>query len=127
MTHALSSEDRHFRADFEAGTLPPGDLDLRAHVRLAYVYLVDNSTATALALLRLALQDFLSHNGIELSRHHETMSRAWILAVREFVDKSSPASSADEFTDANPDLLDAEFMMSNYSAGALLSPQAKLN
>ncbi|MCW8194578.1 hypothetical protein F6455_07245 [Proteobacteria bacterium 005FR1] len=123
MTHAVSPEDQRFRAEFEAGTLRAEDFDQRSHVRLAYVYLVDNSTATALALLRQALQSYLNHKGIELSRHHETMSRAWILAVREFMDGSPPARSADEFMQRNPSLLDAETMSSQYSTGNLLHPQ----
>jgi hypothetical protein len=124
VTHAVSPEDQRFRAEFEAGRLRPEDFDQRAHVRLAYVYLVDNSTATALALLRQALQSYLNHNGLELSRHHEIMSRAWILAVREIMDGSPAAGSADEFMQRNPSVLDAQTMSSQYATASLLSPES---
>lgn len=125
MTHSTSPDDQRFRAEFEAGTYPLADFDHRAHVRLAYVYLVDNSTATALALMRKALKFFLERNGVDLSKYHETMTRAWILAVRHFMERPGSAASADEFIAANPELLDSKIMLTHYSVDTLFSPQAR--
>lgn len=125
MTHTTSLDDQRFRAEFEAGTYPVSQFDHRAHVRLAYVYLVDNSTPTALALMRKALKTFLERNGVDLSKYHETMTRAWILAVRHFMEKSGSSASADGFIAANPELLDSKIMLTHYSADTLFSPQAR--
>jgi hypothetical protein len=123
--HALSEDDRRFRSAFETGGVAPADFDHRAHVRLAYAYLVENDDETATARMRDALHGFLRRNGIDPAKYHETMTRAWILAVRHFMARSSPAASAGAFIDANPVLLDTKIMLTHYSAGLLFSDAAR--
>ena len=53
------------------------------------------------------------------------MTRAWILAVRHFMESSRDSASADAFIESNPRLLDAKIMMTHYSAGLLFSPEAR--
>ena len=125
MTHQLSPEDRRFRADFEAGRLEPGAFDHRGHIRLAYAYLAEADSDAALTSLRSALRSFLRHHEIPASKYHETLTRAWILAVRHFMETSSPAASADDFIDHNPGLLDSRIMMTHYSTDLLFSQEAR--
>jgi hypothetical protein len=125
MTHQVSPEDRQFRADFEAGRLDADSFDHRGHIRLAYVYLAEADPDTALTSLRSALQSFLRHQGIPASKYHETLTRAWILAVRHFMAASPPAASADDFIDRNPGLLDSRIMMTHYSTDLLFSREAR--
>lgn len=125
MSHALSAADRAFREDFETGAVAPADFDHRAHVRLAYAYLVENDDEAAAGLMRDALHAFLRRHGIDPTKYHETMTRAWILAVRHFMARSPGAASADAFIDANPRLLDAKIMLTHYSAELLFSPEAR--
>lgn len=125
MQHELSSDDRRFRADYEACRVTPDRFDHRAHVRLAYTYLVDNDTETAVTLMRAALLAFLRHNDVDISKYHETMTRAWILAVRHFMTTCPAAPSADAFIEANPVLLDSRIMLTHYSADLLFSPEAR--
>ena len=123
--HSLPDDDRRFRAEFEAGGIPAAQFDHRAHVRLAYVYLAEDDADTALTRMRAALLAFLRHHGIDASKYHETMTRAWILAVRHFMESSAASTSADAFIESNPRLLDAKIMMTHYSAGLLLSAEAR--
>ena len=58
--------------------------------------------------MRAALLAFLRHNGIDPSKYHETMTRAWILAVRHFMEISGDSASADAFIESNPILLDTQ-------------------
>ncbi len=125
LKHSLAPDDRRFRAAFEACRVAPASFDHRAHIRLAYVYLVDNDTETAVALMRSALLAFIDHHGVERSKYHETMTWAWILAVRHFMERSPKASSADAFIDANPIMLDSKIMLTHYSAEALFSDEAR--
>jgi len=125
MNHKSSSQDRHFRAEFEACQIPPASFNHRAHIRLAYTYLVENEDDAALDLMRSALQAFLRHNEMDVSKYHETMTRAWILAVRHFMQISSPCESADAFIEANPIMLNTKIMMTHYSAEAIFSPEAR--
>jgi hypothetical protein len=125
MKHQLSTDDRRFRAEFEACRFAPERFDHRAHIRLAYAYLVENDAETALALMRTALLAFLQQHGADVSKYHETMTRAWILAVRHFMEISPAAASADVFIETNPAMLDTTIMMTHYSAELLFSDEAR--
>lgn len=123
--HALSAGDRAFRADFESGALAKEAFDHRAHVRAAYAYLAENETERAIDLMRAALTGFLRHHGVPATKYHETMTRAWVLAVRHFMERSGPSASAEAFIDQNPILLDSRIMLTHYSAGLLFSDDAR--
>jgi len=123
--HKPSSVDHQFRADFELGRISPENFDHRAHVRLAYVCLAGQDADKALAMIRTGLVAFLQHHGVDPSKYHETMTRAWVLAVRHFMEVSPGAESADEFIDANPALMDAKIMLTHYSADLLFSAEAR--
>jgi hypothetical protein len=123
--HEMSSADREFRRAFEAGAFAPADFSHRQHVRLAYVYLVDSDVNLALDRMRAALVCFLSHHGIPATKYHETLTRAWILAVHHFMHRTPEATSADDFIDRNPMLLDSKIMLTHYSAGLLFSAAAR--
>jgi hypothetical protein len=125
LSHNLSKNDREFRAAFEAGAYAPADFSHRAHVRLAYVYLAGSDVDLALERMRAALVSFLSHHGIPASKYHATLTRAWILAVHHFMHRSPEASSADDFIERNPLLLDSKIMLTHYSADLLFSDQAR--
>jgi len=123
-THELSQEDRDFRSAFEACTVTPSQFNHQAHVRLAYIYLVEGHLETAVQRMREALLKFLEHNGIPHSRFHETITRAWVLAVRHFMDRS-PSRSSTDFIARNHELLDSKIMLTHYSASVLFSPDAR--
>ena len=125
LKHDFSSSDREFRAAFEAGAFAPADFSHRAHVRLAYVYLAESDVSMALERMRAALLTFLCHHDIPASKYHATLTRAWILAVDHFMHRSPLASSADDFIDRNPPLLDSKIMLTHYSAEVLFSPEAR--
>lgn len=125
MTFDISREDETFRQEFEAGTFPPAAFDHRAHVRLAYTYLAGSDGDTATARMRDGLLRYLAQHGIDPAKYHETLTRAWILAVRHFMNRSGSAASADAFIDANPALLDSRLMLTHYSADLLFSPEAR--
>jgi hypothetical protein len=123
--HQVSADDQAFRTQFEAGKFPPGEFNHRAHVRLAYVYLADHDTEAAHRLMQQALLNFLCHNGVDVSKYHETMTRAWIMAVRHFMESAPACESSDAFVESNPRMLDSRIMMTHYSAELLLSEEAR--
>lgn len=125
MAHQISTEDRAFHVQFESCQFPPANLNHRAHLRLAYVYLAEHHTETAYSLLREALQRYLTHHGVDPSKYHDTMTCAWILAVRHFMEATSSAQSADRFIDQNQEMLDSKIMMTHYSAEVLFSDVAR--
>ena len=126
MSHHLSPADINFKKDVEACTFPVPDFDHRAHLRLAYVYLVENETDEAVRLMRIALLGLLNKAGIDPSaKFHETLTRAWVLAVQHFMGCTAESGPADDFIDKNPAMLDSKIMLSHYSAEVLFSDKAR--
>src|SRR5690606_347614 len=125
MIHAASPGDHSFRERFESCLVPPESFDHRAHLRLAYVYLAGYDDNVAARLMRAALVNFIRHQGIDASKYHETLTRAWLLAVRHFMQGTPPTGSADDFIDRNARLLDTGIMLTHYSRELLFSDEAR--
>lgn len=125
MLHTISPADRRFRTEFEACRVSPERFDHRAHVRLAYVYLAEHDTESAVRRMRRALERFIAWNGVPAAKYHETLTRAWVLAVLHFMQRSAPADSADAFIARNPALLDTGIMLTHYSRERLFSDAAR--
>lgn len=125
MNSQISAEDREFLRSFEACGISPGEFDHAAHLRLAYIYLCDRSVDDAAAAMKCSLLAFLDHLGVGASKYHETMTRAWIMAVQHFMAESRSYASASEFIEDNPRLLDSKIMFTHYSAEVLFSQEAR--
>ena len=123
-THAATDEDRAFRAAFEACEVDPAAFDHEAHLRLAYVYLVEHGASEAHERMRRSLLAFLAHHGVPPEKYHETITRAWVLAVGHFMDRASSASFVEFAANSQP-LLDSKAMLTHYTAGKLFSPEAR--
>jgi len=127
MNHQLSASDLEFRTQFESCSFPVSDFDHRAHLRLAYIYLAEDETEAAYQSMRSALHAYLEHLGIGMAKYHDTITRAWILAVRHFMEVTPQSISAESFIDKNPKMLDSKIMMTHYSAEVLFSDKARAN
>lgn len=125
MSHQSSVDDRAFRCAFEACAVAPPDFGHDAHVRLAYVYLCEGSVDEAVSRMKSSLRRFLAHVGAPPSKYHETITRAWVMAVRHFMEQSDDCRSADAFMHRHPQLLDPKIMLSHYSASLLFSQRAR--
>jgi hypothetical protein len=123
--HSASPDDLAFVQALEAGRVAPESFDHAAHVRLAYIYLCAGSVDEAAGRMKQALLDFLAHLGVGPGKYHETITRAWVMAVAHFMSESPPCHSAGEFIAANPRLLDSRIMLKHYSAEVLFSPAAR--
>lgn len=123
--HKLSQDDRRFQASFEACTVTPDEFTHRAHLRLAYVYLAQDSLDVAYQRTRGAIHRFLAHHMIDASKYHETLTRAWLMAVRHFMDRAGSTDSAGDFLSKSGALLESSVMLTHYSKEALFSPEAR--
>jgi hypothetical protein len=94
---------------------------------LAYIFLVESDTEGAYSAMSTTLRSFLARHGIDAERYHDTMTRAWVMAVRHFMDETAACASADEFIDRNPRMLDSRIMLTHYSAEVLFSNEARKN
>ena len=123
-SHHASEEDRAFRSAFEACTIAPSQFNHEAHVRLAFIYLTEGDQDSAVQKMRDALLNFLQHHGVPQSKFHETLTRAWVLAVQHFMNRSTSTSTTD-FISKNQQLLDSKIMLTHYSASVLFSADAR--
>lgn len=125
MKFTTTKDDLEFKTQMESCKFPASDFNHRAHLRLAYIYLSENNTEKSSELMRDTLNRFLVHNDVDPSKYHTTLTKAWILAVHHFMNKTGGSSSADELINRNPELLDTKIMMTHYSAEVLFSDEAR--
>ncbi len=125
MPHRVTAEDRAFQRDFEVGKLAPAAFGHAAHVRLAYIYLSALGPEPAYPQMRSALLHFLAHHGIDRSKYHETLTRAWLLAVHHFMQQTPDTDSAADFMENSPRLFEKGIMHTHYSDARLFSEQAR--
>jgi hypothetical protein len=123
--HEAGAEDRAFAEAVETARVAPERFDHRAHVRLAYVYLTQDVVERADERMRAALVGFLAGHGLDVAKVHATLTRAWILAVAHFMERTPCCTSSAAFLDACPTLLDARAMLTHYSAERLFSDVAR--
>lgn len=126
MPHLVSSEDLLFKQQVEQCIFPIQAFSHRNHVRLAYIYLVEHSVTEATQLMRASLISLLNHYQIDPKKYHETLTQAWVLAVRYFMSQTQQANNADSFIAQHPQLLDSKIMLTHYSNEVLFSEQARL-
>jgi len=95
--------DAEFLNAFEAGALPATDFHHKDHVRLAWLYLREDTPIGAIRRFAEGLKRFASRNGKE-GLYHETITWAYLLLVHERMGRG-PAATFDDFAARNPDLL----------------------
>lgn len=96
--------DRDFLAAFEDGTLPEECFHHRDHVRAAWLLLREERPAAALDRFSTALVRFASARG-KAGLYHETITWAYLLLIRERMERGRRDAEWEEFASANPDLL----------------------
>jgi hypothetical protein len=95
-------DDREFVSAFEACTLPPERFRHREHVRLAFLYLREESLLQALPRFAANLKRYAATLG-KSGLYHETISWAFVFLIHERMQQGHPGTF-DEFEAANPDL-----------------------
>lgn len=125
LKHHLSSEDFEVKQAIEACTITPSEFDHELHLRLAYIYLCNHKPEGVYQKMRYSIQAFLKHYGIDASKYHETLTRAWMMAVRYFMVTSEKMKSSREFIAQNEKLLNTDIMLTHYSKSMLFSEEAR--
>jgi len=123
--HGLSQSDRRFRQSVEEGSIALEEFNHRAHVRLAYIYLAELGLDAAVDATRSAILNLLRHYGVDPAKFHETLTRAWLLAVRHFMVQAGDTTCANDFIERSAVLLDPQVMLTHYSPELLFSEDAR--
>jgi len=122
---AVSQSDLEFMRAFESGEVPVSEFNHLAHLRLAYAYLCRGDLKYAEQKMREALLAFLDANEIPRAKFHETLTRAWVMAVAHFMSRRGSGAFS-EFIASSQPLLDTKVMLTHYSAAALFSERARV-
>ena len=126
MPHRPSLQDLAFIKSLEAFEIAAGTFSHRDHIRMAYTYLCDHKISAGCTTIRQVLHGFLVHHGIEpYAKYHETLTQGWARIVRHHMDLTPSQTSADDFIDENPDLLDSTLIKKHYSDTLLNSQLAR--
>ena len=96
--------ETEFVAAFEDTSLPETAFRHRDHVRLAWVYLRDETVPDALRRFTEGLKRFAAAKN-KAGLYHETITWAYLLLINERAERTGRRASFEEFADANPDLL----------------------
>ena len=125
MPNYTSAADREFTDQLESLDWPPSKFNHRLHVRLAYIYLCHKSQDGAFRAMRDWTFQYLAHHDIDPGKYNETLTRAWMLAVRHFMARTPDSHSSDDFVEQNPSILDSTIMMTHYTKDRLWSDEAR--
>ena len=121
----VDASDREFLDAFERCELAPAGFHHRDHVRLAYIYLTQYDAHTTLMKMRSGLQRFLAYVGAPATKYHETITRAWLLAVEHFMREAGPTVNFEQFAAAAPRLFAPRAMETHYTSELLWSTEAR--
>ncbi|CCN34603.1 conserved hypothetical protein [Vibrio nigripulchritudo SO65] len=126
MNSIISQEDKIFLQQVESCGFPISEFNHKAHIRLGYIYLAGMSLESALDRMRNSLTNLLSHNEIAPEgKYHETLTKAWLIAILCFMKKSEGCVLFDHFIEANPELLSSDLLLHHYAKATLFSDQAR--
>ena len=125
MKNKASSEDMEFLQSFESCRFDATQFHHREHIRLAYILLTQCEFEDARTRLKHSLLAFLAFHGVADSKYHETMTCAWLLAVKHFMHISPPASNSEAFLKENEVLLDQDIMYTYYTRDLMNSEAAR--
>jgi hypothetical protein len=123
--------DAEFLRQFEDCTLPHAQWTHRAHVKVAYLYLLAHPFEEALVRMRRGIRAYnAAHNVPEspTSGYNETTTHAFLHLVAATIAHyaaSFPTLDADSFCDTHPQLLQKQVLRLFYSPQRRMDERAK--
>src|SRR5690606_30705998 len=120
----MTDADAAFLRAFEDCSLPFAEWKHRAHLKVAYLYLCQYPFERALERVRENIRRYnaATNTPESLERgYHETMTVAWLLLVNFTLREYGPAASADEFIEAQEQLLNRKALRFFYSHERLIN------
>lgn len=121
------NDEEHLRR-FEDHSLPHAQWTHRAHLKVAYLYLLHLPFPEALERLRSGIKSYNAAHGIQdtpTGGYHETLTQVWLQLVHTALCQFGPAESADAFFDTQTQLGSTRTPLLFYSRERLMSTEAK--
>lgn len=124
----LHPADIEFLQTFHDGTIPIAAWRHRSHLKVAYLFLCQFPFNEAVTQVRAGIQRYnaATNTSEALDRgYHETVTVAWMKLVHFAMSQHGPAASADEFIDAQEQLLNRKALRFFYSRDRIMTWEAK--
>lgn len=127
----ISPEDDALLRRFESLTLPHEEWTHRAHVKVAYCYLVRLSFPEALVRIRTGIQRLNQAHGVvegPASGYNETTTRAFLHLIAATIAAykgTFPTSDAEAFCDRHTQLMSRNVLRLFYSPERRMDPRGK--
>jgi len=90
---------------FENCTTPKDQFTHRSHLTVATYYLYTSTPDETFAKMRLGLQRFLDHHGVDPAKYSDRVTRLWIQQVQNVCEQIGPAATLLATTNAVLDRL----------------------
>ncbi len=120
--------DPEFLKQFLDRTLPFDQWTHRAHLRTAYLLLLESPLPEAIERARDGIQTYNKANHrpeSQLEGYHETMTQSWMHLMETALREFGPAESAEAFLEKQHQLTDKRALLFFYSRDHIMSSEAK--
>lgn len=116
--------DTEFVNAVENCTLPGAEFTHKAHVRLAWLYLLAFPFDEALQRMESSIVRYATHLGAA-DKYHRTITVAWMRLVVSAMNDAGATSALEQVFEANPNLLTTRALDPYYSSELLKSANAR--
>jgi|HubBroStandDraft_2_1064218.scaffolds.fasta_scaffold1275582_1 hypothetical protein len=116
--------DEEFLRALEGCELPEEAFGHFAHVRAAYLYLLEGDFAGALTRMRCVLRNYTSHLG-KPGRYHETITVAYVALIQQHIYERGDGGGWTAFASENPELFQPGLLQHFYPRQQLESEMAR--
>jgi hypothetical protein len=116
--------DEEFLRALESCELPERDFGHAAHVRAAYLYLLQADFTGALERMRRAIRNYAKHLG-QPDRYHETVTVAYVALIQQHLWERGNGGGWTAFARGNPELFQAGLLRRFYPQAQLDSEMAR--
>jgi len=121
----LTQDDKQFVARFEALALAPGSFDHKAHLRLAFLCILQDGLEPAVQRVGRGIRAFAKNHRAE-NKYHQTITEALVRVIGLRLTRQ-PAPDWPGFLATNQDLVHQakELLLQHYSPERLFSAEAR--
>lgn len=116
--------DEEFLRALESGKLAEAAFGHSAHVRAAYLYLLQGDFVGALERMRRVLRNYTSHLG-KPGRYHETITVAFVALIQQHIYERGDGGGWTAFASQNPELFQPGLLQHFYPRQQLESEMAR--
>jgi len=115
MQHRYLKKEKEYLENFKTTSIDLSSFHHKEHVQITYTLLIDNSINNTYLCVKNGILNILKSLDTDNSKYHETITYAWVLIVKYFMNSTQECNSFEEFISQNKILLDTNILYKYYS------------